>query len=357
MRANAQSWLRGARFLLPLLIGALAALTLACGSGGNGTPDNVPQTFRLRLADDPSTIDPQLAAVSGEISVVKQLYRGLFAYDERLNVVPAVASELPTKENGGISEDGLTYTFHLRDDATWSDGTPVTAHDFVYAFQRLFDPNFGAGPDGYYYSSYTNIKGAEEASVGEGSPEAIGVTAEDDVTLKVQLVEQQPTLPILLALWPSAPLRRDVIEQHGDAWTQPANLIGNGPFILKEFAPGQRIVLGRNDAYWGDDKPALDEVVFRIIPDDSAALLAYENGELDMTNIPVADAQRYQGNAEQVRHPVRPEERTVRQPPRTQGVQPGDRPAGVRARGTERRRDAGAGLAAAGVAGLQRIVG
>ena len=296
--------LRPSHVALTMLIALLAAVAVACGGGDSGQVSNqlAPnQELRLRIAFDPGTFDPQLASFSEEISVVKQLFRGLFTYDEELNVVPAVALEVPTRENGGISEDGLTYTIRLRQDASWSDGQPVTANDFVFAFQRLFDPE--AGAQGYYFDFYTAIDGAEAFAFDEGgSAAAVAVSAPDDQTLVIQLTHEQPTLPTLLALWPASPLREDVIEQYGDAWTEPGNLIGNGPFVLTEYAPEERIVLEANANYTGADQPTLQRLEYRIIPDDSAALIAYQNGEIDMTSIPVVDAQRFQGDSEQVRY-------------------------------------------------------
>ena len=157
------------RRLALIAIAALAIMmAIACGGGsgkqasGKLAPN---QELRVRIAGDPSTLDPQLASFSEEISVMKQLYRGLYTYDDKLNVVPSIAKELPTNANGGISDDGLTYTINLRNDATWSDGKPVTAQDFVYAFQRLFDPK--AGAQGYYFSFYSAIKGATAFSTGQ----------------------------------------------------------------------------------------------------------------------------------------------------------------------------------------------
>ena len=303
MKESLTGWLRPSRFALPLLIALAAAAALACGGGNDGqvTQELSPnQELRQRIAADPGTFDPQLASVAEEISIVKQLFRGLFTYDEELNVVPAVALELPTKANGGISEDGLTYTIKLRTDATWSDGAPVTAGDFVYAFQRLFDPE--AGAQGYYFSFYTAIEGAEAAAFGEGPISDVQVSALDEYTLQIQLVQEQSTLPVLLALWSASPLRQDVIEQHGDAWTEPGNLIGNGPFVLVDYAPEERVVLEANPNYWGDDQPTLQRIVYRIIPEDSAALLAYQNNEIDVTVIPPADSARFEGDPDQVRY-------------------------------------------------------
>ena len=303
MSQTIRSWLRPSFLILPILIAFAAIAAAACSSGDSGvvTNDLAPnQEFRLRIAGDPSTFDPQLASFSEEISIAKQIFRGLFTYDEELNVVPSVATQMPTKENGGISDDGLTYTISLRTDATWSDGVPVTANDFVYAFKRLFDPD--AGGQGYYFDFYTAIDGAEAFAYEDGTAESVAVVALDDYTLQIQLTHAQPTLPTLLALWPASPLRQDLIEQYGDAWTEPGNLIGNGPFVLTEYSPEQQIVLESNPLYWGDDQPTLSKLVYRIIPEDSAALIAYQNGELDMTVIPLADSSRFQGNSEQIRY-------------------------------------------------------
>lgn len=296
------TWLR------PLALAmALAAVTagLACGGGSDGSVTNElspNQELRVRIAGDPSTLDPQLAAFAEEISIVKQLYRGLFTYDQNLNVLPAVAAEVPTIENGGIAADGLTYTINLRPDATWSDGVPVTANDFVYAFQRLFDP--AAGAQGYYFDFYTSISGAAEFAYDEGgSADGVGVTAIDDDTLQITLAEPKPTLPELLALWPAVPLRQDVIEAHPDDWTAPSNFVGDGPFVLAGYAEGDQITLEANASYWGGDEPTLQTLVYKIIPDDSAALVAYQNDEIDMTSIPAPDASRFEGDAEQVRFP------------------------------------------------------
>jgi oligopeptide transport system substrate-binding protein len=286
-----------------LLAAVLAFSGVGCGSGSDAgvTKELSPnQELRIRIAGDPTTLDPQLAAVAEEISIVKQLFRGLFAYDEGLDVVPALAREMPTKDNGGISGDGLTYRINLRRDATWSDGEPVTAHDFVYAFQRLFDP--AAGGQGYYAGFYTAIEGAEAVLAGEAVPGSIGVSAPNDYSVQITLSHEQPTLPTLLALWPASPLREDLIDQYGEAWTEPGNIVTNGPFGLSENTPEQQIVLDANLSYWGDDDPTLQRLVYKVIPDDSAALIAYQNNEIDVTAIPDADAARFDGNAEQVRY-------------------------------------------------------
>jgi oligopeptide transport system substrate-binding protein len=305
---------KGMLLLLGLMVLALGALLVACEEEEEEAPTGTPgvtatptaealaenQEYRLRTLGEPTTLDPQIATFATDINIIKQLFRGLLWYDEDLGVIPAAAKEVPTTENGGISEDGLTYTFELRDDLVWSDGEPLTAGDFEYALKRLFDPE--AGGQGYYYTFYINIVGSEAYSTGEGSADDIGVTAVDDTTLEIQLNTVQPTLLQLLALWPAYPVRQDVIEEHGEAWTEAGNLIGNGPFVLKEWVHEDHITAEADPNYWGDDKPTLQRIVFQMIPDESVALIGYQNDELDVTEIPLPDIKRFEGNPEELKY-------------------------------------------------------
>jgi len=292
--------------LLGLIVLALGALLTACEEEEppTATPTSEVlaerQELRIRTAGEPTTLDPQIAAFANDINIIKQLFRGLLWYDQNLGVVPAAAEEVPSKENGGISEDGLTYTFKLRDDLVWSDGEPLTAADFEYSLKRLFDPEVGA--HGYYYGFYTNIVGSEAYAAGQGSAEEVVVTAIDNTTLEIKLTRVQPTLLQLLALWPAFPVRQEVVEKHGDAWIEAGNLIGNGPFVLKEWVHDDHIAVEANANYWGDDKPTLQRIVFQMIPDESVALIAYQNDELDMTSIPLPDTRRFEGNPESLKY-------------------------------------------------------
>lgn len=309
------AWARkGMLVLLGLMVLAFGALLVACEEEEEEAPTGTPgvtatptaealaekQEYRLRTLGEPTTLDPQIAAFATDINIIKQFFRGLLGYDEDLGVVPAAAKEVPTTENGGISEDGLTYTFKLRDDLVWSDGEPLTASDFEYSLKRLFDPE--AGAQGYYYTFYINIVGSEAYSTGEGSADDIGVTAVDDTTLEIQLNTVQPTLLQLLALWPAYPVRQDVLEEHGEAWTEAGSLIGNGPFVLKEWVHEDHITAEADPNYWGDDKPTLQRIVFQMIPDESVALIAYQNDELDITEIPLPDIKRFEGNPEELKY-------------------------------------------------------
>jgi oligopeptide transport system substrate-binding protein len=268
--------------------------------GAGETPLAADQTLRVRIAGEPQALDPQVTGFDVDISIVKQLFRGLFYYDgPDMNVVPSVAAKIPT-QGDGISDDGLTYTIELRDDVTWSDGTPLTANDFVYALRRLFDPE--AGATGYYYSFYTAIVGAEAAAAGTGTLEDIGVTAVNDTTLEIKLTRPQPTLLTLLAMWPAYPVRQDIIEAKGDAWFEAGNLIGNGPMVLSEWVHQDHVTMTADPNYWGDDKPTIQTLVFRMIPDEPKALIAYENNEIDLAPIPLPDTATFEGNAEQLKY-------------------------------------------------------
>lgn len=287
-------WLRAGMVAMT----ATVALTLmACGGGEEqaGTepaPELAPvQELRVSMLSEPDSIDPQRASLM-HLSILRQLFRPLLWFDENLEVVPGVAREVPTVENGGVSEDGLVYTFHLREDAVWSDGQPLVAGDFEYAIKRLFDPSLAS----FYAPFYFDIVGSMELYTSEETDpaalaalsDAIGVEAVDDTTLVVHLQQPRPSFPELAALWTVSPVRQDVVEAYGDAWTEPGNIVGNGPFILTEWTYGDHLTLEANPHWYGEG-PFLERIVVRIIADNNAALAAYRNNELDIVDPPVPD--------------------------------------------------------------------
>ncbi len=278
-----------AMLLLALLMVSLVAA--ACGGGEEGAPGE-PQVFRAHMAGEPDKIDPNRAAFSQEITVIKQLFNGLLGFNQDLTLKPVAAEVTPSTGNGGISSDGLTYTFKLRKEVTWSDGPPVTAKDYVYSIKRMLDPAIAADYASFYYS----IVNAEEYN-GAGKKDAaeqaklkggVGVRAVNDLTLEIKLKAPEPTFLTKMAMWPVYPLRQDVIEKFGDKWTEAGNLIGNGPFTLKEWVHQDHFTLEANPKYWGK-KPSLQTLVLRIMPDENAALLAWRNGELDFVPVPVGN--------------------------------------------------------------------
>ncbi len=307
----AKTMMKGVKFWALLALLALTILgTAACGGDGKAEGDAVPQVYHVRIAGDPETLDPQKGGFGTDISIMRQLFRGLVSFDENLNVVPAAAEELPTVENGGISKDGLTYTFKLRNDLKWSDGSPLTAQDWEYSFKRFFDPNLGGNQ--YYQSFYYVIQGAQEYHTALGTPDApltpsvselaslregVGVDTVDDHTLQIKLTNASNTFLYLMALWPAYPVKHETVDSFGDAWTEAGNLVSDGPFMLTEWGHNQRLVLQRNANYWGP-APDLERLEITVIPDETAAFQAYQNGEIDFTVAPPAQIQSLKSNSE-----------------------------------------------------------
>jgi oligopeptide transport system substrate-binding protein len=269
------------------------------GDSGGSTSNPAPadqQVLRLNLLGEPSTIDPHLAAVNTEYTIARQLFSGLLTYNSDLEIVAALASEVPTVENGGISDDGLVYTVKLIDDAKWSDGTAITAGDFVYSMLRALDPEL-ASP---YASFFYGIKGAAEynsalGEEGEGPKppaseiedlrKAVGVRAVDERTIEYTLLEPNPSFLNLLALWTASPVRQDIVEKYRSEWTEAGNHIGNGPFVISSWEHNQKLVMEPNP-YWYGEKPVLKRLEVTFVDDASVAYQRYQNGELDVVKLP-----------------------------------------------------------------------
>lgn len=229
---------------------------------------------------EPETLDPQKSAGTPEQMIELDLFEGLTAYDAAAHVIPGVASRWD------VSPDGLTWTFHLRPDAKWSDGTAVTAEDFVASFQRLLDPAT-ASPSAEMFEVLTEatpiISGAKK------SLSDLGVTAVDRLTLRVTLVHPMPLLPDLLATGAALPVNRAAIAKYGDQWTRPGNMISNGPYRLTAWAPQVGLVLTRNDAFHDAKSVAFDEVHWVVAEDDQTALKRYRANELDIARVPASE--------------------------------------------------------------------
>lgn len=225
------------------------------------------------------TLDPGLSSGVPEFRVQIGLYEGLLNYDPETNdPVPGVA------ERWEVSEDRKTYTFHLRK-CLWSDGRPVRAADFEYAWKRVLDPATGAK----YASILFFIKGARAYNRGEGPAQAVGIRAVDDQTLVVRLENPCAFFLNLMPFFTFYPVRRDVVEKYGEAWTRPGKHVGNGPFVLKEHRPGGHILLEKNPRYWDADRVRQFRIKFLPTQDVSTAFDLYEKGECDiLTTVPTA---------------------------------------------------------------------
>ncbi|MCK9485940.1 MAG: peptide ABC transporter substrate-binding protein [Dehalococcoidia bacterium] len=291
---------------------------LACGSdddggsgGGDGSPEDAEQVLNVNLGAEPGSLDPQRATDSVSISVLKNLYSGLLRFNSELEVQADLAREVPTVENGGISEDGLTYTFELRDGLKWSDGEPLVAQAFVDAVKHLFEP----GSENYYVDFYRVIAAtgpdgdanvAVEKALAEGADadtlaaleqavsDGVQVEAPDDKTVVVHLNRPSPVFNLLTAMWPMYPIRQDLLDAHGDRWTEAGNLVSNGPFSLSRWNHAEDLQLVRNE-HWHGEGVHLDVVNMDMIEDTAVAFLAYQNDELDMITLGPAELIQVRG--------------------------------------------------------------
>lgn len=287
------------RLLLGGFLLSFAVFVGGCGqSTGGGTPSPGTQgapvvggEFRVNMIGEPDTIDPHRSNFATSLLVASKVFEGLFTYDKDLNLAPGVAKELPTIANGGVSSDGKTYTIKLREDAKWSDGQPVTAKHFIYAIKRSLDPRLAAP----YAGSLYDIEGARAYNSAKESTEAeratlrdqVAISAPNDTTLVVRLAAPRPSFLHQLSLWIAWPAREEIITKYGDKWTEPPNYVGNGPFILSQWAHQERLEFVPNPHYTGQ-KPYVAKLVLVQMADANQAYLAYTNGELDAVAIPEA---------------------------------------------------------------------
>ncbi|WP_305463925.1 ABC transporter substrate-binding protein [Photobacterium leiognathi] len=223
---------------------------------------------------EPESLDPQKVSGVPESNVIRDLLEGLVNQDSKGNLVPGAAKSWET-------EDYKTWTFHIRDDAKWSNGDPVTAEDFVYTWRRLADPKT-ASP----YASYiqmTTMANAEDIIAGKKAPETLGVEAIDSKTLKVTLDKPVSYFASMLVHTSMKPVNQKVVEKFGDEWTKVGNYVSNGAFKLDTWVVNERIVLARNENYWDNKNTVINQVTFLPIENQVAAMNRFLAGELDMT--------------------------------------------------------------------------
>jgi ABC-type oligopeptide transport system substrate-binding subunit len=254
-----------------------------------------PAPHALREATvEPLTLDPGLAADLYSSSVIQQLFSGLVELTPEMSVVPDVA------RSWEVLDGGRKYVFHLRDDARWSDGVPVTAKDFEYAWKRALDPD----SEPRLASRLYDIKGARAYHQGEvADPHQVGVRALDDVTLLVELEGPTGYFPHLLTVVTTFPVPRHVVQAHGTAWTELGNIVTNGPFRLAACEQGESIVLERNPTYHGRFTGNLLRVELSFpLGEPARALQMYEDDGLEvliLSDLPPAEQgrarQRYAG--------------------------------------------------------------
>lgn len=242
-----------------------------------------------QLGPNPETIDPALnSSVDGGNML-------LFAYDCLLNIDKDEKIVAGAAEKWETSADGLTWTFHLRKDLKWSDGSPLTAKDFVYSWKRVADPATAAP---YGETVLGMVKGYAEAA--GGKPDALAVSAPDDLTFVVELGNPCPYFAQLAAFQTLSPVNQATIEKNGEAWaTKPESYICNGPFFIKEWVPSSYILFAKNPNYWDAASIKLDSIKLLLIEDSNAAYAAYQTGEAMMIKyVPAAEIPTLKSNPE-----------------------------------------------------------
>lgn len=268
--------------ILGLLI-AFAFVLTGCGQDGDKKAETS-KVIRYILGADPETLDP--AAMTGlpEGTIANAIFEGLTRYDKDGKVAPGIA------ETWEVSPGGKTYTFHLRD-AKWSDGTPVTAEDFKYAWLRALAPETASE---YAYQLFY-IKGAEEYNSGKGKAEDVGITVVDEKTLKVELAKPAPQFLGLTAFQTLYPLNKKAVEANPQFKVEgDKKIVSNGPFVVESYTPKQKLVVKKNPNYWDAASVKIDTLEFYLIDDRKTALTMVENGEADLLvdHVPAEDIQR-----------------------------------------------------------------
>ena len=224
---------------------------------------------------EPETLDMHKSSGVPEANIQRDLFEGLIGEAADGSHVPGAAARWE------VDPGGTRYTFHLRPDGRWSDGTALTAHDFVYAFRRALDPETASD----YAFILWPVKAAEAVSKGEvDALERLGVAALDDLTLEITLKAPTPYFLGLLTHHMAYPAPRHAIEAHGSRWTRPGNMVSNGPYRLAEWVPQSHLKLVRNEHYRGRSRVAIEAVIYYPTEDTNTELKRFRAGELDVTS-------------------------------------------------------------------------
>ena len=248
----------------------------------------------MALSNEPPTLDWSLATDTVSFTVINNIMEGLTRFDSRLQAQPAIA------QSWDVSADGLSYTFKIRSGVNWTDGQPVTAHDFVYSWRRLLDPKTASQ---YAYFLY-DIQNAYEYNTGRLiDPARVGVKAINEQTLRVHLKNPIVYFPSITAFMVTFPQREDIVEANRDQWTEPEFIVTNGPFQLSEWRHEYKLGFDANPRYYRG-QPNLDGVEMFIINERTTALTLYETDGLDMVDLPPESIPSYQGTKEHHRHPL-----------------------------------------------------
>ena len=279
------------RFILVTLALAGAIALSGCGGGSKSAKKVSGKILTIEMGPEVESIDPALNTTNDGANYLTYLFDNLLRTDKDGKVVPSLAQKYE------VSDDGLTWTFHLRDGLKWSDGSDFTANDFVYSWQRMVDPDVAAP---YAETVLGMVEGYDEAI---GKPDENGnqtttpditklrVEAPDDKTFVVHMSHPTPYFDKLATFPALSPVKKDVVEAKPDGWTlDPKTYISTGPFKLAEWKSGSYLMLEKNENYWNKDAVKLDGIKCLLMEDQNAAFSAYESGDaLMIKDIPTQE--------------------------------------------------------------------
>src|SRR5699024_5423897 len=292
-----------------MLLLAFVLLMSACSAGNSNTSggnDNVAevsdepadeQVIRLTESDEIRSMDSSFATDAISHHAINRVMSGLLIYEDG-ELVPEIAEDMPE-----VNDDNTEYTFTLRDDAEWSNGEPVIADDFVYAWRRALDRDFESQYD--YIFDAANIKNATKITDEDddmyGETEELGVEAVDDHTLKVTLDKATPEqyFNSLMQFAPFFPLNEEFVEEQGDDYAEePENLLYNGAYVLDEWNHGEGWTMKKNEDYFNADEVTMEEAQFQVVKDPKTALKLYEDNEVDVVELKGEDVESYRDHEE-----------------------------------------------------------
>lgn len=260
------------------------ALVSGCSSGNGGKKENQGKVLTVAKDVELVSMDQHVATDGLSFEIIATTMQGLYTIDAKGTAIPQLATD--TK----VSEDGKTYTMTMRNDAKWSNGDPVTAHDFVFSWRRLVDPGTtekpGIASEYNFFAGVAGLANADAIVNGEKPATDLGVKALDDYTLELTLDRPVPYLLGLLAFPALFPLNEKFVTEQGDQYAlSPKNCISNGPWMLSEWNQGNDVVVVRNPTYYDNDKIKLDEIDFKVVKDVQTGVLSFEQGTIDIITL------------------------------------------------------------------------
>lgn len=291
-----------------VLVSALSLGLISCGnsstsSGNTSSVDSnksastdeatgqSADTLKVHIDVEVASMDPQIATDGTSFEVLAAVTEGLFSVDDAGSPIKALA------DNVEKSEDGLKYTITLKD-AKWTNGKPVTANDFVFAWKRLVDPKVAS--EYAFIVGIAGIKNADDIAAGKMDLEQLGVTAKDDKTLEIELDTPVPFFESLMSFPSFLPVNEEFFNQCGDSFaTSPDTILCNGPFKITSYEPAATTIeLVKNEDYWDSGAVSLSGIKYQVIKDAQQTMLAYQNGDLDVATLSGEQVEQFQADPE-----------------------------------------------------------